>query len=135
MCETGFAFTAGKSNYEYTREREDIMTMGENYQLKIGKYREEGFEIYYQDETWAHKNMGCAKVWQFTESGDVFYKVPSGKGERCIISHTGSKEHGLFDGAALVFRGSKANKHADYHTDVFVDWMEKKVSPRLSETA
>ena len=55
------------------------------------------------------------------EAHDTFYKVPSGKGARCIISHLGSREHGLLDGCCLMFRGEKSNKKADYHTEMNTD--------------
>ena len=49
--------------------------------------------------------MGCNKVWQF--ENELLYKVPFCVGERCIMTHIGSKEHGLLDGAGLIFRGRK----------------------------
>src|SRR5688572_29345602 len=56
--------------------------------------------------------------------------LQKGQGERSIICHIGS-EDGFVDGARLIYRGKKALKDSDYHTDmnweVFKDWMEKKV--------
>ena len=135
MQQTGFKFSHCKSHYDYTRERPDVMTMRENYLLWLSKYRQEGYEIYFQDETWANKNMGCSKVWQFTKTGEITYKVLAGKGARCIISHLGSKEHGLLDGCLLLFRGEKSKKEADYHTEMdaynFQKWMREAVFPKL----
>ena len=52
------------SHYEHTKEREDIVKMGDDYLDWIEQYREEGYTIYYQDEAWIFKNMTWAKVWK-----------------------------------------------------------------------
>lgn len=53
------------------------------------------------------------------------------------MSHIGSANTGLLNGAALVFRGDKSNKNADYHsemnTEVFLDWLKQKVFPKLKQ--
>ena len=79
MQHTGFRFDPRNSHYDYTKERQYIFVMRESYLLWIEKYRSEGWEVYYQDETWANKNMGCNKVWQFTGVSETLYKVLSGK--------------------------------------------------------
>ena len=65
------------------------------------------------------------------------YKVISGKGERCIISHLRSLKTGRFDGFDLMFRGSKPKKPEDCHTEmdssVFLDWLKTKVLPKLKQ--
>ena len=56
--------------------------------------------------------------------------LPQGKGERRIISHIGNEE-GFLEEAKLIYRGKKALKDSDYHSDmnaeVFQHWMEEKV--------
>jgi len=134
MLKTGFGFSTRQSYYEFTKERADVVVMRENFLLWIAKHRDEGFELWYQDETWANKNMSCKNVWQF--ENEVLYKVPQGVGVSCIISHIGSKEHGLLDGAGLVFHGKKEKENEDYHTDMnadlFYKWMDNEVFTRLS---
>ena len=84
--------------------------------------------------------MTCAKVWKDIV-GDATantYKVPAGKGERSILCHIGCAETGLLDQSLLLFRGSKSKKSDDYHSemnwDVFSDWCERVVFPRIAAT-
>ena len=85
--------------------------------------------IFYQDETWVNKNMTPSKIWLDQDKVSAL-KMPQGKGERSIISHIGG-ESGFVPQARLIFRGAKALKDSDYHTEmnaeVFQDWMKKKV--------
>ena len=84
--------------------------------------------------------MTWAKIWKYsiTDSTDGVYNVPFGKGKRSIISHIGCAETGLLDNCLLLFRGSKSNIDADYHTemnwDVFSHWCETKVFPAIENT-
>jgi DDE superfamily endonuclease len=92
--------------------------------------------IFYQDETWIFKNMAQGKVWQ-EDGGEITCRVPSGSGDRAIVSHLGSAETGLFDGCLLLYNVSKSNNNADYHSEmkasVFLDWLQKKVFPKMQE--
>ena len=137
MKSNGFVFTKTPNHYEYTREREDIICMRDNYLFWVDKYRKEGYNIYYQDETWMNKNMAPNKIWKYGEDGTVHYQVPSGKGERCIISHVGSATTGLLSGCLLLMRGQKGNKDKDYHKEmngeVFCDWLKRKVFPAIMQ--
>ena len=140
MKSIGFVYAEKLSHYEHTKHRADVVAMRDNYLEWIDRYRADGYRVYYQDESWIFKNMACTKVWKY-ESGDEIdsvYKVPSGKGERSIISHVGCAETGLLDGCFLLFRGSKSNKDSDYHTEmnweVFSHWCETKVFPASRDT-
>ena len=137
MRKNDFVFGPPKSHYEYTRERAEIITMREKYLFWIHKYRNEGYHIFYQDETWLNKNMSPNRIWTYANNDVTDYKVPSGKGERSIICHLGSAETGLLDGCLLMFRGSKSSQSSDYHTEmnseVFLDWLEKTVFPKLKQ--
>ena len=68
------------------------------------------YNIYYQDETWMNKNMAPNKIWKYGEDGAVHYKVPSGKGERSIISHVGSATTGLLLDACFLCAVRKATR-------------------------
>jgi hypothetical protein len=106
----------------------------ENYLKWVEKYRNEGRVVFYQDETWVFKNMAQGNVWQ-EEGGEILYKVPSGSGDRAIVSHLGSSETGLLEGCLLLYNGAKSNQSSDYHTEmnsaVFLDWLETKVFPAM----
>ena len=135
MLHTGYSFEKRQSHYEYTKERDDIICMRENYLDWINRYRNEGYRIFYQDETWVFKNMAQSKIWIDSEAEAVDYRVPSGSGARTIICHLGSNETGLLEGCLLMYRGSKSRQSDDYHTemnaDVFQDWCKKRVFPTM----
>ncbi|XP_046584928.1 uncharacterized protein LOC124291904 [Haliotis rubra] len=61
--------------------------------------------------------------------------VPSGKGNRMIVLHAGSRDKGLIDGCELVFEAKKSS--GDYHQEmnggVFMDWMEHQLLPNLDQ--
>ena len=56
--------------------------------------------------------------------------MPQGKGERSIVAHVGDEKRFLEE-AKLIYRGKKALKDSDYHSEmnaeVFQHWMEEKV--------
>ena len=52
------------------------------------------------------------------EATDHLITVPSGIGERSILSHVVSIQTELLDGCMLPYRGSKSNKSADYHSEM-----------------
>lgn len=140
MLRSGFAYENKVSHYEYTKNREDVVSMRDNYLEWIQKYRDNGYSIFYQDETWVFKNMTCKKAWIDTTatSDETTLKVPSGSGERSVLSHVISDETGLLSNCMLLYRGSKSNKSSDYHSemnwDVFSNWCETKVIPAISRT-
>jgi hypothetical protein len=80
-------------------------------------------------------NAAQGKMWQ--EDGRIMYRVPSGSGDRAIVSHLGSAETGILDGCLLLYNGSKSNNNADYHSQmnasVFLDCLQKKVFPKMKE--
>lgn len=80
----GFIFEDQVTHYEYTKTRQDIVSMRDNYLEWICKYRSEGYNIFYQDETWVFKNMAPKKVWHDTSGNSTndLPKKPSGSGER-----------------------------------------------------
>ena len=136
MLRLGFGHSPRQYYYEGVREREDILEMRANYLQWISQYRKDNYIIFFQEETWANQNFAPQKMWTDGSTG-TRVKVSSGVGSRCIISHIGSKETGLLDGAFLLFRGKKSKKTSDYHTemnsDVFLHWMDNKVFPRIQK--
>jgi hypothetical protein len=128
LLRSEFTFSAHKFHYEHTKERPDNVLLRENYLKWVEKYRNEGRVVFYQEETWIFKNMTQSNVWQ-EEGGEIIYKVPSGSGDRAIVSHLGSSETGLLEGCLLLYNGTKSNQSADYHTEinsaVFLDCLEK----------
>ena len=81
--------------------------------------------------------MTSTKAWKDVvknTTGD-FTRMPSGRVERLILSHVFSADTGLLDGCMLLYRGSKSNKSADYHSemnwDVFSDCCNRAVFPAI----
>lgn len=111
-----------------------------HYLRQIRNYRLAGWKIFYQDETWVNKNHQKNNMWHRGASGEEYYlyeggmELPSGEGERLIISHIVSEE-GLLGGADLVFIGQK--KAADYHSEMngehFEEYIEKTVLPVMPD--
>ena len=60
------------------------------------------------------------------------FNVPTGKGNRIIILHAGSK-HGFVPGAELVFQSK--TKSTDYHDEMngeaFLDWFNTQLLPNI----
>lgn len=137
MQKIGFVYKNRVSYYQHTKERQDVVAMRDNYLEWIQYYRENNYEIFYQDETWVFKNLTKKMVWQDTEGEATknIFNVPAGSGERSILCHLGSDKTGLLEGCMLLYRGSKALKNDDYHRemcwDVFSHWCENKVFPAL----
>lgn len=140
MTKHGFIHDDQISHYEHTKSRSDVVSMRDDYLEWINKYRELGYNIFYQDETWVSKNMAPKKIWKDTEGNSTAQqpRKPSGSGERSILSHVCSETTGLLEGCLLLFRGSKSNSNADYHTEmnweVFSHWCETKVFPAIAKT-
>lgn len=106
MKSIGLVYENRVSHYEYTKKRQDVIAMRDNYLEWIEGYRQDGYLILYQDESWVFKNLAPTKVWRNTNIPleEEVYKVPSGKGERSILSHIASTETELLEGCLLLFR-------------------------------
>ena len=124
-------------------QRLDIVAERQKYLMKVREFRENGYEIFYQDETWCNQYHTKEHVWQESASepsliSDAKYrgglKVPSGKGQRLIINHLGSK-NGFVCNCGECFVGKKDS--ADYHSEMngehFENWLKDKVLPELPE--
>ena len=137
MKRIGFVYEDRATHYEHTRNRVDIIKMRDNYLDWIRKYREERCRVYYQDETWVLKNMSYTKVCKDIVGlpTDGCCMVPSGIEERSILSHIGCAKTGLLDECMQLFRESKSNKSADYHSEmnwiVFSHWCKTTVFPKI----
>lgn len=115
-------------------DREDILAWRHQFLRDIQRFREENRQIFYLDETWVTAGHTTSTVWTDTtvkSSADAFrrglttgLKQPSGKGQRVIVTHIGSKD-GFVDGCLDVFRGKKTG---DYHEEMdgprFESWFD-----------
>ena len=94
MQSIGFIYDDRAIRYEHTKQHPYIVTMRDNYLEWIQKFRDEGYKIYYQDETWVFKNMTTSKVWEdpYKKSTDDLITAPSERGERSILIHVASAQ-------------------------------------------
>lgn len=134
-----YCYKSKKSYYDSVKEDLTIAEQRVKYLKQLKEYREEGRPIYYQDETWVNKNMTTLKAWIDDNDNAVGAPgMPQGKGERSIVSHVGN-ENGFLDGAELIYRGNKALKNSDYHSEmnakVFQHWTKKEVFPKLPKNS
>jgi hypothetical protein len=76
--------------------------------------------------------MTVPNVW-IDENHEGGFKVPSGKGERLIVSHMGSSACGFLPEAKLIFK--ETSKDADYHGNfnsaIFLKWLKEKCFPYM----
>ncbi|XP_008179338.1 uncharacterized protein LOC103311654 [Acyrthosiphon pisum] len=126
-------------------EREDLIVWHRNYLYNIRKYRQEGRQIYYLDETWLNAGDCVDRVWKdntVLSKHDAFNKGlttgatnPTGKGKRLILLHIGS-DKGFLPGGLLCFESKKNSP--DYHDEMngnnFKEWFEA-ILPRLEPNA
>jgi len=124
-----YNYTEKKSHYESLKENVVIAEQRVKYIKQVKAYRDEGRAIFYQDETWVTKNMTPLRAW-LDENREGAPSLPQGKGQRTIICNIGN-EDGFVEQARLIYRGKKALKNSDYHTEmnseVFQKWMENNV--------
>jgi len=98
--------------------------------------RDDGWQIFFQDETWLNEGHAPAKEWVYTiveknsklaltpsSSFSLGMKRPRGKGRRFIISHVGN-ENGFVPESLDIFQ---ATKGGDYHRKMNCEHFEKYV--------
>ena len=140
MPRIGFVFKDQISHYERSKTREDIVAMRDNYLEWVRNYRNDGYEIYYTDETWIFKNMITKKMWLDVTGSSTqgALQVPSVNSARSILAHVGSETTGLLPGCMLLYRGSQEKKSSDYHSemcwDIFKDWCFRYVFSVIAKT-
>src|SRR5277367_3605545 len=123
-------------------DRKDLLAWRSRYLRSIDQYRREGRHIIYLDETWLNEGHTTKKKWRdtkirhqrqaFTSGLTTGLKDPSGKGQRLIILHAGSK-HGFVNGGLLVFHAKKSK--TDYHEEMdgtrFENWFQQQLLPNI----
>jgi len=122
-----FSFKKCSDGRKFFMERNNIVALRCTFLRKICALREqkETRPIVYLDETWINQNHSRSRIWQNAEE-TAGLKVPTGKGGRLIIYHTGSAKYGFVNDSKLIFRANVSNFESDYHTsmnaDVFKNW-------------
>ncbi|XP_045117645.1 uncharacterized protein LOC123508176 [Portunus trituberculatus] len=82
----------------------------------------------YLNETWVNQNYTVSKCWVDTRAKKATgIKVPTGKGSRLIILHSGTK-YGFIKNADLVFQ---AKNSGDYHDQMTATKFEERFKKQL----
>ncbi|KAL6446087.1 hypothetical protein ACFW04_001027 [Cataglyphis niger] len=127
-------------------EKEDFIIWRRNYLRTIKRYREEGRQIYYLDETlinidditnnriWMDETIKCEKN-TFSRRLTTGSANPNGKGKRLIVLHIGSAA-GFVPGGLLYFESTKHTRdyHDEMNSDTFHEWF-KNILPLLDDNA
>ncbi|KAJ4440379.1 hypothetical protein ANN_08520 [Periplaneta americana] len=100
-----------------------------NYLRKMKKYREEGREIVYVDETWVDSNLTHRRCWQSDDLMGVQDNM--NLGNRLIIHARGAS--GFLAGAELIYKAGSTT--GDYHGQMnsvnFQKWVVNQLMPNL----
>jgi transposase len=131
----GFTFRKYTSGRNIICEKPHLVIMRSKYLREVREMRRENYDMVYVDETWINAHHTSEKEWQSSD-GITKRFVPSGKGQRLIVAHAGSRSQGLVKNSELLFV-SKSTDNRDYHTEmngqIFREWMENTVLPSLNQ--
>jgi len=122
-----FSFKKCNDGRKFLMERNDIVALRCTFLRKMCTLREQNDTrpVVYLDETWINQNHSRTRIWQNAEQTEGL-KVPTGKGGRLIICHTGSAKYGFISDSKLIFRANISSFESDYHTsmnsEVFKNW-------------
>lgn len=139
MLRMNFAYMK-KDAFKLYYEQPRIIAQRHGYLRKIRKFRRDGYNIFYQDETWANQRISKEKTWLLVKNpGSLIVetegglRVPTGLGKRIIVNHVGSEE-GFLDGVADIFV-AKTGTPDDYHTSMniqhFMRWFVDELLPNV----
>ncbi|XP_035701525.1 uncharacterized protein LOC110842254 [Folsomia candida] len=129
-------------------ERYDIVAQREFYLRSIRKFRQEGYSVFYSDETWASPDQARSRCWQILLSDEEYKDMTGFWGGDClrdmngyaggfllksangsiIINHIGN-ELGFLAGGDDVFISKKDTKdyHGNMNSDRYLEWFAKIV--------
>ena len=129
----GFTFRKYASGRNVICEKPHLVSMRSKYLREVREMRNQEYDIVYVDETWINAHHTSEKEWQLSD-GTIKRSVPSGKGQRLIMAHAGSRHNGLVTNAEIIFT-SNYTDNRDYHTEmngnIFRDWIENTLLPSL----
>ena len=142
LLELGFRFRKSEDDRKIVFERRQVILSRIEFLRKIRKYREDGLDVVYLDETWVNQNHHKAYGWlpnlkpfgeDIGEDKCPLPNIPSGKGKRLIILHAGSENEGFIENCDLTFVAKE--KDGDYHREmnsaVFIEWFEHTLCKAL----
>lgn len=127
----GFRYKKVENNRKLLIEKDDVRLKRVKFLAAIKKYRLQGREIVYMDETYIHTSHLAGKSW--ADSSENGVKQLISKGQRLIIVHAGSRK-GFIPGALLMYQST--DKTGDYHNAMnnenYEKWLRNQLIPNLA---
>ena len=127
----GFRYKKRADGKLYVYEQPRVTQQRHDYLRSLRKNRNDKQPVVFLDETWLNSHAAPERIWVDSDETGGF-KHPSGKGQRLIILHAGSR-NGWIPGCELIFVSKK--KSDDYHDEMnaqhFLEWFEKTLLPRI----
>ena len=131
----GYVFRKTEDNRKIVTERPEGLAARARFLRDIKRYRDDGCQIVYLDETWVNQNHCRSRAWfpsdNLLKVSDVpiglpkLPNIPPGKGKRIVILCAGSSKLGFIPGTDMVFIGMH-DEYGDYHkemnTKLFLPW-------------
>lgn len=129
----GFRWKRCQSYRKVLIERFNIVDLRCEYLRRIEKYRQQGLNLVYLDETWIVTAYTAKYCWQSQDEAGVLEPVGS-RGQRLIVVHAGGRK-GFVEGALLIYKA--ASTTGDYHSEMngetFKRWFQERLLDNLQE--
>uniref|UniRef100_A0A1I7Y1E9 DDE_3 domain-containing protein n=1 Tax=Steinernema glaseri TaxID=37863 RepID=A0A1I7Y1E9_9BILA len=113
-------------------DNDPVIEMRKNYTRIVRQLRDQGYQMFYLDETWVFQGMTHKRDWQshYTPAEKKKKQLSSGPtappdhGKRAIVVHTVGRD-GLVEGALKIMLGRK--KDGDYHREMNAQVFEEYI--------
>ena len=122
----GFRYKTREDGKRYVYEQLRVIQQRHEYLRRMRRNRVEKRPEVFLDETWLNSHAAPEKLWVDCD-GSGGWRRPSGKGQRLIILHAGSRE-GWVPESELVF--SSKTRSEDYHNETNT-MVEQSLIPQL----
>ena len=134
LLDLGYKYKKSGDNRKLLYDQRSVINDRCNYLRTIRKFREDGYEIVYLDETWVNQNHATDYMWLPVDGSDA-PKIPSGNGKRLIVLHVGNREEGLIYRCDLVFlaKAKDGVYHQKMNGPTFPNWFENHLMPALKK--
>nr|CAH7759088.1 unnamed protein product [Callosobruchus chinensis] len=125
----GFYWSKCQNERKILMEKRNILHWRYKYLRSIRRYREEGRNFIYLDETWL--DLTFKKCWQSEDAMGVVSNISSTG--HLIIVHAGSQD-GFVRNACLIIKAGQASgdNNGQMNQENFTKWLSEKTFPQCS---